>query len=404
MICSNRLRLGLASISFATVGLLACRTPSSKIPLDRLTTDEQEQSKGETREAIEPLPVERPTDLLPDEVAVMAEAMDPAALLQLLGPLDKHEWLDRGRVELRNLLGADIFDAEQWDELGLDSHGPAGIGLLDVESGAAFAYVSLVDEGAFERTLQRLVDAFGARDEFGSTEVRGVRVHRLGRNVNLVVREQVAMVLFVKDPEVAPRDFVVTAATIDPRESLGHSERFVWARQQLQPADDGMLFVNPPMLLEQLERERSDGMDYGLRYAEDELVRARQAGASPEVIRELEARIDEERRWQRERQAQKAGERELVQAFFGSITAVVGGADLRADGIIAHGRLLIPSPSVLRRMFLPPEHESPLLTALGEPPLFALDGRVDLQVLLEAVELIARADGETLASINREIE
>src|SRR5690606_13370862 len=124
----------------------------------------------------------------------------------------------------------------------------------------------------------------------------------------------------------------------------------------------------------------------------------------PELIRELEARVEEARRWQRERQARKAGERELAQAVFGTIHAVVGAADLQAAGIVAHGRVLIPTPSVLRRMLLPREHESPLLTALGEPPLFALDGRVDLQALLELVELIAKAEGETLASINREIE
>lgn len=400
----TRPQLALASVSFAILGLLGCRTPSSKIPLDELRTDEQVDTQGETREAIEPLPVERPTDLLPVEVAVMAEAMDPAALLGLFGPLDKYEWLDRGRVELREQLGADIFDAEQWDELGLDSHKPAGLGLLDLESKAMFAYVSLVDEGAFEQTVLRVVDKNSAREEFASTEVGDARVYRLGRSVNVVVRDRIAMLLFVDDPETAPRDFVVTAATIDPRESLGRSERFVWARQQLRAGDDGMLFVNPTAVMQQLDGEHGENLDYGVRYAEEELARARASGASVDVIRELEARVAEERRWQQERQVRDAGKRELAQSLFGSIGAVVGAADLRADGIIAHGRLLIPSPTVLRRMLLPPEHESPLLTAIGEPPVFALDGRVDLQVLLEMIELLARAEGETLDSVNRELE
>ena len=79
MIRSTRPQLRLASVSFAALGLLACRTPSSKIPLEKLSADEQADQQGETREAIEPLPVERPTDLLPPEVAVMAEAIDPSA-------------------------------------------------------------------------------------------------------------------------------------------------------------------------------------------------------------------------------------------------------------------------------------------------------------------------------------
>jgi hypothetical protein len=396
-------KVRLVSCSFAVLGLLACRTPSSKIPLEKLSADEQGDQQGETREAIEPLPVERPTDLLPPEVAVMAEAIDPSALLALLGPLDKYQELDSARAELRGQLGADIFDAEQWDELGIDSHKPAGIGMLDVASEAFFAYLSLVDEAKFEQTLLRVVDMVGAREEFASTEVAGSRVYRLNREVNVVVRDRIALLLFADDPDAVPRDYVVTAATIDPRESLGHSEQFVWARQQLQAADDGMLFINPPELLAQIGREQSND-DYGVRYAEEELARARAAGESPQVIRDREARLEEERRWQREREAERAGERELVSALFGSITGFVGAADLRNDGIVAHARLLIPSPSLLRRMFLAPEHESPLLTALGEPPVFALDGRVDLQVLLEAVELIARAEGQTLDTLNREIK
>jgi hypothetical protein len=404
MLRSSRPKLRIASVSLAALGLLACRTPSSKIPLEKLSADEQAQSSGQSREKIDPLPVERPSDLLPPEVAVMAEAMDPAALLRLLGPIDKFEQLDRARVELRGQLGGDIFDADQWDDLGLDCHRPAGFGLLDGGSVAMFAYVSLVDTAAFERTLLRIVDMAGARQDLASAEVAGSRVYRLGRRLNVVVRDRIALLIFVERPEQAPRDFVVMAATVDPRESLGHSDRFVWARQQLRPEDDGMLFVNPSALIEQIAKERADGMDYGVRYAEEELARARQSGAPPDLIRELEARIDEERRWQREYQARKAGERELARAMFGTIDAIVGAADLRTDGIIGHGRLLIPTPNVLRRMFLAPEYESPLLTAVAEPPLFALDGRVDLQVLLEAIEMIARADGKTLASINSQIE
>lgn len=395
----------LASLSLATVGLLACRTPSSKIPLEKLAADEQDQNQGQARETIEPLPVERPTDLLPPEVAMLAEAIDPAAVLGgLFGALDKYQSIDRWRNELSGYLGGDLFDANQWAKLGFDSHGPAGFGLLDGASGSGFAYLTLIDERAFEQTLLRVVDMFGARDDFGSAEVAHARVYRLGRRVNVVVRERIALLLYVDNPEDAPRDFVVTAATIDPRESLGRSEGFVWARQQLQPSDDGMVFVNPPALIEQLDRQRSEGMDYGVRYAEEELTRARQSGAPPELIRELEARVEEERRWQREHQTREAAERELIRSLFGSIEVVMGAADLQVGGIFGHGRLLIPTPSVLRRMFLAPEHESPLLTALGEPPLFALDGRVDLQVLLEVVELLARAEGETLAEINRKIE
>lgn len=395
--------LNLASLSLSSLLLLGCRTPSSKIPLEKLSADDQEQSRGEARETVEPLPVERPADLLPPEVSVLAEAIEPAALLALLGPLDKYPELDMARAQVRDQLGGDILDPQQWAQLGFDSHGPAGVAILDIPSFSFVFYLSLTDEAKFEQTLLRFVDMVGAREDFSSTEVAGSRVYRLGRRASVVVRDRIALLLISDDPDEVPRDYVVTAATIDPRESLGHGERFVWARQQLQPADDGMLFFNPPELITQIQRNDNGGSDYGVRYAEDELARARAAGEPADAIREREARLDEERRWQREREARRAGERELARAVFGSINVFVGAADLRKDGITAHARALIPSPSVLRRLLLPPEHESPLLTALAEPPLFALDGRVDLQVLLELLELFARADGETLDAINRKI-
>lgn len=393
--------LHLAWVSLAALGLLACRTPSSKIPLEQLAADEQQPTRGEAREAVAPLPVERPTDLLPPEVAVVAEAIRPTALLDLLGPLDKYPELDSFRAQLRDQLGGDIFDANQWAQLGLASDGPAGVGILDIPSETFFFYLSLTDPTQFDQTLQRAIDMVGRRNDYAASEVAGARVYRLARGLNVVVRDRIALLL-VSDDE-APRDYVVTAATIDPRESLSHSQKFVWARQQLQASDDGMLFINPPELLQQIERDRSSGYDYGLRYAEDELARARSAGEPAEVIRQLEARVEEERRWQRERDARSAGKRELVQSVIGPVAAFVGAADLRDDGIVAHARASMPSSSLLRRLFLPPEHESPLLSALDEPPLFAVDGRIDLQVLLELLELLARSDGHTLDSINREI-
>ncbi len=382
---------------------LACRTTTSKIPLEKLESDASDQREGEARDVVEPLPVERPTDLLPAEVAVMAEAIDPAVLLELFDPLDKYQEFSTLRVEARSRMGADIFDAEQWAQLGLDSHGPAGVGMLDIDSEAWFVYLSLLDAERFEQTIVRFADNVGVHDELSSTEVAGAQVYRLGREASVVVREQVALLVVVDEPERAPRDYVVTAVTIDPRESLGHSERHLWAREQLAASDDGFVFVNPSELLVQFERAEHQDSGYGVRYAQDELARARAANDPPQMIREYEARVEEERRWQREREARRAGERELSEAVFGSIAAFVGAADLRKDGVSGHGRALIPNSSMLRRLFVTPEHESPLIAALAEPPIFALDGRIDLQVMLEAIELLARAEGESLESINREL-
>lgn len=394
----RRLHLHLACASLATLGLLACRTTSSKIPLDKLTTEEPVSHKGEAREAVEPLPVERPTDLLPPEVAIMAEAINPAAVLAMIPALDKYPAVDEARIELSAELGGDITDAEQWDELGLDSHKPAGVGMLDIASESMFMYVSLADEAAFERTLSRVADMIGEAETMSSTELGDARIHRLNSHLSVVVREKIAMLVFVDEPEIAPRDYGVMVATIDPRDSLSHAERFSWARQQLESADDGMFYIEPSGLLRQLEQERKVSREFGLRRATEALAHARKTGAPPAEIREFERRLEEERRWVRDRAQRRAAEDEQLETLIAPIEAVVGAADLREDGIVAHGRLRIPAEALLRRLFIAPEHESPLLTALDEPPVVAFDGRIDLQVMLEFVDLMARADGTTIGS------
>lgn len=386
------------------LALVACRTPSSKLPLDQPRDEEETTSKGEARETLEPLPVETPTDLLPREVPLLAEAIDPAAVLGLLTPLGEYPQFNNARAELRAGIGVDLLDATQWLQVGLDVHGPMGIGLLDVEAQGFFVYASLTDQPAFERFIVRLADLSGHGDDLASAEVGPARVYRFGDELSAVLREGVAFMVFVDRPERAPRDYAVTIATIDPREALSRAESFSWARQQIVDADDGLIFVDPIALLEQFQRETYDReSDYGLLYAQDELARARASGEPAAMLRELEQRVEEERRWQQERASRQTSERELTRTLFGPIGAAVFAAELRPDGIAAHGRLLIPGASLLRDLFEPVEAESPLFSALDEPPLMALDGRANMQALVQIVELFAKADGESLSSINAEV-
>ena len=386
------------------LGTTACRTPSSHIPIETLRGDDStDEAAGEARPAVDPLPVERPTDLLPAEVPVFAEALDPAAVLAMFAPLDAYPDVARVRAEAASMLGGDLLDPNQWATLGLDSRRPAGVGMLDLSAQGMFAYVSLTDASKFEATLMRFADAVGAREELSAMEVGFGRVYRFGNELHIVVREGVAVLLFVDRPDEAPRDYVVSVATMDPRDSLGRSDKLGWARAQLLGEDDGMIYVDPGSLLAQIQREDLESSDYGVRYAEEELARARAAGESADYIRELEARVDEERRWQREREQRDKGARELANQLIGSIETVVAAADLQDDGIVGHARVKMSGTNLLRRMFVAPERESPLLTALDDAPVFVADGRVDVQVVLELVELFARAEGESLASVNAEL-
>lgn len=383
------------------IGLLACHPPSSRLPIDELEKQSEREQSGQAHEQLEPLPVEAPTDLLPEDVPVLVEAGDPAAVLAHIRRLDKFPEFQSVRSDISGQLGIDLFDPEAWQKIGLDRHGPVGFAVLDIEAQGLVVYASLTDARAFGQFIERMADLSGQRDQMSSAEVGHGFVYRLGEEASVILRENVAMFVLVERPERAARDYVATIATLDPREALSHSKAFAWAREQVEVADDGLLFVNGSGLLAQIEREMgSSDSDYGIRYAQDELDRARASGESVERIKELEQRVEEERRWQIERETRRNAERELVRALFGPIEAFVAAGELRDDAISAHARMLIPGDGLLARMFVPLDVESPLLGALDQPPLTAVDGRVDMQVFMQLVELLARSDGEELQDLN----
>jgi hypothetical protein len=389
----------------ALLGLLACHPPSSRLPIEELKDAQNERGRtGEAHQQLAALPVEAPTDLLPADVSALAEAGHPAAVLAHLRRLDKFPEFQTVHAEMSSTLGVDLLDPEAWQKIGLDRHGPVGIALLDVEAEGVAVYASLTDERMFGDFVERMVERNGGRDALSSADVGNALVYRIGEDSSVILRENVAMFVFVSHPERAPRDYAATIATIDPREALSHTKTFAWAREQVETADDGLIFVEPTGLILQFEREMGgSSSDYGIRYAQDELTRARSAGESAQRIKELEARVEEERRWQLERETRDAAERELVRALFGPIEAFVAAGELRDDGISAHARMLIPGDGLLARLFVPMDVESPLLRALDQPPMVALEGRADMQVLLQLVEVLVRADGENLQEVNTQV-
>lgn len=395
-----RRRLPLASSLL--LGLVACRTPSSRLPIDEIVRgDATAGPTGEARERVEPLPVQAPADLLPAEIAVVAEALEPSAVLAQIVKLDKYPEFQGVRAEVRGELGVDLLDAEQWQRIGLDRHGPAGVGLLDIEAQGLFAYVSLTDAGVFADFIEDLAGRRGVAGELGIAELERARVYRFGDELSLILREGVAVFVFVDRADRAARDYAATIATIDPREALSHTQAFTWARAQLEVADQGLVFVAPRELIAQVQRKSaSSDSDYGVRYAEDELARARNAGDPPETIEMLERRVEEERRWIEERELRRTAERELVRVLFEPIAAFALAGELRDDAISAHARALMPEPGLLGRLFVPVSSESPLLRAVDERPLVAIDGQIDVQAALELAELLARADGENLSTAN----
>jgi hypothetical protein len=402
---TRRVPLLVPTLSLA---LFACRPPSSELPIEELRGDAGQDSQTshgqQAGERLDPLPVQVAADMLPADVVVMAEALDPSAVLAQINKLDKYPEFQGFRAQLSSQVGIDPLDAGQWERIGLDRHRGVGIGLLDIESEGFFLYAGVSDQRALETFMEDLVTRLGMQDQLGTAEIDRARVYRFGEELSVILREGWVVAVMVDRPERATRDYAAMVATIDPREALSRTQGFAWAKQRLEPADDGMLFVDPRRLIAQLQTQDSENQDYGVRYAEDELARARAAGEPRQNIEAAEQRVEEERRWQQERQVREAGRRELVRALFDPVGAFVGALELRDDGITGHAHTLIPGDGLLARLFVASDSESPLLRALDEPPMMAVDGRLDIPALLMFAELVAKTEGQSLQAANDEVQ
>jgi len=397
-------RLGLVT-PLCTALLLgtACKHPSTRLDLKAIEAgDENEGKSGERATKLDPLPVERPADLLPAEVALMAEASDPANVLALFAGLSAIPELNGMLDEFERMLGGDILDPNDWTKLGLDPHRSAGAALLDPRGQGFCVWLSVSDQNLFDQTLRRVASANGLDRELIVGEIAGSKVYRFNEDFNIVIRAGVAMFVLVDNPREAARDYPATIATIDPREALGRSEGFTWAREQVRANDDGMIFVAPSKLFESFAADRS-GEAYGVQYAEEQLIEARRNGADAATLREFEERLAQEQQWEIERQREREASDTLARELLGPIGALVFTGDVTPTRIDAQARMLMPHSGILRDIFVPSQTQSPLVTALDEPSLFMLDGQLDVQKFLRLLDSMAKADGESLDEIDQKM-
>lgn len=396
-------RRALAPLALAVpLALSACRTPSTEIPVEALEEADRDQPTGEASQAPDPLPVEAASDLIPGDAMVYFEASRPTELLRLFTSLAEIPEFQGARNEAADVVGADLLDARQWANVGIDADGPMGIALFDPESQAGCFYVTVSDLDEFEAMVRRIVARIDPDGGVATSEIEGAVIMRLSEELSIVVRASVAVMVLVDRPTRAPRDYTAMVATMDPRDSLGHSEGFVWARAKVGDSDDGMLYLAPKPILDAMAAT-DDEYAYGTRYAQDALDEARRRGAPPEEIGMLEEQLAREQEWARDRQRAREAERELMEQIVGSVEAVYAAGDLRDDGLDAHGQLLIRRESPLRALFVPERGESPLFAALDEPALAIVDGQTDVQAMLHMVDMLAQADGASLAEVNAEI-
>lgn len=397
----SRLRL-VTPLCTALLLAPACKHPSTRLDLEKIDAKDDSQGKGESATKIDPLPVERPADMLPSEVPLLAEANDPSQVLALFASLAPMPELEQVRGEVAGVLGGDPTKAEDWAKLGLDARRSAGIALLDIRGEAFCAWVSVADVKVFDQTIRKVAAATGMDRELLLGEMNGAQVYRFNDELSIVVRAGVAAFVFVGDPQSAPRDYPASFATIDPRDALGRTQAYQWAQQQLRTGDDGMVFMAPTKLLDAIVTEEAGSEEYGVKYAEESLAEAKRNGADAATIREFEARVEQEKQWAAERKRADAAGQALARELIGPMQALAMTGNVEPTRLDAQARLLMPSGGLLRDIFVPTQSASPLASALDEPALVLVDGQLDLSKFLRLIDMIAKAEGESLDAIDQQ--
>lgn len=398
----SRLRL-VTPLCTALLLAPACKHPSTRLDLEKIDAqDDTKPTDGETATKIDPLPVERATDLLPNDVPVFAEASDPGQVLQLFASLTPIPELERMRSELAGTLGGDPLKAEDWAKLGLDVRRSAGVALLDLHGEAFCAWVSLSDAKVFDQTLRRVATQTGMDRDLLVGDMNGAQVYRFSDEFSVVVRAGVAAFVMVDKPQEAKRDYPASFATIDPRDSLGRTQTYQWAQKQLRPGDDGMVLMAPNAIFEAFVAETAEEVEYGVQYAEQSLADAKRSGADAAAIREFEQRLEQERQWAVERKRERAAGQALARELIGPMQAFLISGNVEPTRLDGQARLLMPSGGLLRDIFTPASSPSPLASALDEPALVMVDGQVNVDNFMRLVDMLAKADGESLDQLDQE--
>lgn len=398
----SRLRL-VTPLCTALLLAPACKHPSTRLDLEKIDAqDDAKPTGGETATKVDPLPVERATDLLPNDVPLLAEANDPGQVLQLFASLTPMPELEQMRSELAGTLGGDPLKAEDWAKLGLDVHRSAGVALLDLRGEAFCAWVSLADPKVFDQTLRRVASTTGMDRELLVGDMNGAVVYRFSDDFNVVVRAGVAAFVMVDKPQEAKRDYPASFATIDPRDSLGRAPAYQWAQKQLRAGDDGLVLMAPNAIFEAFVADGAEEVDYGVQYAEQSLADAKRSGADAAAIRELEQRLEQERQWASERKREREAGQALARELISPMQAFMMSGNVEPTRLDGQARLLMPSGGLLRDIFVPASSPSPLTTALDEPPLVMLDGQTDVDQFMRLVDMLAKADGESLDKLDQE--
>jgi hypothetical protein len=346
-----------------------------------------------------------PVQLLPDTTPLVATA---AGVRAWLGVVDLDGLVARYRSQYEQMAalvtasaGFNLLDPGQWASVGVDAGGPMGAALLDLRSESFAGFVTVADREKFRAFLDRA----SAGRLSPVLEDRGLVLKtEVDAGTAVVLRDGFAFFVVVGREQRAPYDFARALATLDPARGLAASPRYQRALAGGEPGRPLQMYLDLWAMIEAERLAEADRVDEQLTgWAEQELERAAARGAPAEEVARLRQQADEDRAWQARDRERRTRRSDLMRAWFAAVEPLVFEFSADPSGVVGAIRARMPETAPLRAAVVNAATPSPVLLALGERPVFAIGGRVDVIAALAGFEAFARAEGDDPAKLYAEL-
>lgn len=352
---------------------------------------------------VELAPVDHPSQLLPRGTALLvtgtsfaraAEVFERDRLVAAFGP--QYTSL---RSVIVGSLGHDLLDPKAWPEVGLDPGGTVGVAVSGIGPDAKIVLVASVSD------RKKLVEAIRGvagkaeiemvEEAYGSASI--LRPKGEVKDGVVVLRDRFAALVI--DTGKGSLDYAKLLVTMDPNVSLASNAAYRKATGGLRAADL-VTYLDVSTMVDQANVRKTEVASSN--WAEEELGRAKQEGASPERIAELERQVEqvrqEEARWRK----RDEGERALAELLVSGIEGVGITATAKRSGPVLDGRVAAGPDAFLRRLLVNRSGAPTLPVAMNGAPLWCGSGRIDPTAGLELLEAMAGADGQEPAEFMAE--
>lgn len=349
-----------------------------------------------------------PVDLMPEGTALVVNlasvrhglrVVDLPTLIAKFRPQ-----YDAAAAYFEQRAGTNLLDPSKWPEIGVDPDGPIGGALFNSDAEAGCFFFTLSDPLRFREFVDRVGVQIGGR-LVPLFEDRGLVLgDENDRGPTLVLRDKFAFFVIVGAPARAPFDYARQLASVDPARGLSATARWQNATKDPSSARDLFAYVDlSSVLAGEIAALRARDEVQLQNWAESELQRMREQGASAEDIARMETSAAEQRAAEAQYKDRRRRSYEFWSSIFSPLSPIVFEFGLSDQSVAGTIRADAPEDAALRAALR--GSGAPLaVTAAARRVLFGASLHVDVPAATGLLDALLRVEGESLDRLFTEIQ